>query len=70
MIPVGPLFNHPHTYKPFSTTASSLFLLLKTLPLALGTTPAKEIHQTQTESQRDNSVYRVSYRGKKEGCEQ
>lgn len=47
MIPVGPLFNHPHTYKPFSRTGGSLDVSLKTRPLMFGTTPGKkDIHQT------------------------
>lgn len=46
MIPVGPLFNHPHTYKPFSRTGGSLDVSLKTRPFMFGTTPGKEIHQT------------------------
>jgi hypothetical protein len=38
-IPVGPLFNHPTTYSPGSTSAVS-DSLLRILPLKFGTTPA------------------------------
>jgi len=37
-IPVGPLFNHPTTYRPLSTVAVS-DSMLRTLPLKFGTTP-------------------------------
>lgn len=43
MIPVGPLFNHPHTYKPFSSSIGSPDVSLRTRPLIFGTTPAKKI---------------------------
>lgn len=38
IIPVGPLFNHPHTYKP-SSRVGSPDVSRRTRPLMLGTTP-------------------------------
>lgn len=48
MIPVGPLFNHPHTYKPFSSRVRSPDVSLRTRPLSFGTTPAKDGHEIIT----------------------
>ena len=42
MIPVGPLFNHPHTYNPSSTSVGFPVVLLRTRPWIFGTMPGKE----------------------------
>lgn len=42
IIPVGPRFNHPHTYKPFSRGVESPEASARTRPPMFGTTPAKE----------------------------
>nr|GMD18137.1 hypothetical protein Iba_chr07dCG10390 [Ipomoea batatas] len=43
MIPVGPLFNQPQTYKPFSTSVRSPEESLRTRPLMFGTMPAFQV---------------------------
>lgn len=40
IIPVGPLFSQPHTYKPSSRTAGSE-MSLNTRPLSFGTIPER-----------------------------
>lgn len=45
IIPVGPRFNHPQTYKPFSINDGSPEVSLRTRPLTFGTTPRRDAMQ-------------------------